>query len=150
MSDCTHECSTCGESCGERKEANVFEKKPLRPGCRAVSYTHLRRLRIPQKPQFPEGLGDTGRRAGPAGPAVPSLSAFPPAFWAWGGRNEDVYKRQVLGSFRTRAVWVLAMQGGNFLITPLSLKSSNAPRVTPVSYTHLRLLRDNHNQDLAP
>ena len=34
MSDCTHDCSTCGESCGERKEANVFEKKPLRPGCR--------------------------------------------------------------------------------------------------------------------
>ena len=34
MSDCTHDCSTCGESCGERKEVNVFEKKPLRPGCR--------------------------------------------------------------------------------------------------------------------
>ena len=34
MSDCTHDCSPCGESCGERKEANVFEKKPLRPGCR--------------------------------------------------------------------------------------------------------------------
>ena len=32
-----------------------------------------------------------------------------------------------------RAVWVLAMQGGNFLITPLSLKSSNAPRVTRCS-----------------
>ena len=31
MSDCTHDCSTCGESCGERKEANVFEKKTLRP-----------------------------------------------------------------------------------------------------------------------
>lgn len=34
MSDCTHDCSTCGESCGERKDVNVFEKKPLRPGCR--------------------------------------------------------------------------------------------------------------------
>ena len=34
MSDCTHDCSTCGESCGERKEVSVFEKKPLRPGCR--------------------------------------------------------------------------------------------------------------------
>ena len=34
MSDCTHDCSTCGESCGERKEVNVFEKKTLRPGCR--------------------------------------------------------------------------------------------------------------------
>ena len=28
MSECTHDCSTCGESCGERKEANVFEKSP--------------------------------------------------------------------------------------------------------------------------
>ena len=37
MSDCTHDCSTCGESCGERKEVNVFEKKPLRPGCRVRS-----------------------------------------------------------------------------------------------------------------
>ena len=34
MSDCTHDCSTCGESCGERKEVSVFEKKPLRPSCR--------------------------------------------------------------------------------------------------------------------
>ena len=34
MSDCAHDCSTCSDSCGERKEANVFEKKPLRPGCR--------------------------------------------------------------------------------------------------------------------
>ncbi len=34
MSDCTHDCSTCGESCGERKEAGVLEKKPLRDGCR--------------------------------------------------------------------------------------------------------------------
>ena len=34
MSECTHDCSTCGESCGERKEVNVFEKKPLHAGCR--------------------------------------------------------------------------------------------------------------------
>ena len=34
MSDCTHDCSSCGESCAERKEANPFEKKPLRDGCR--------------------------------------------------------------------------------------------------------------------
>ena len=34
MSECTHDCSTCGESCSERKEVNPFEKKPLRPGCR--------------------------------------------------------------------------------------------------------------------
>ena len=34
MSECTHDCSTCSESCGERKEANVFEKKPLHEGCR--------------------------------------------------------------------------------------------------------------------
>lgn len=31
MSDCTHDCSTCGESCGERKEVNVFEKKAPPP-----------------------------------------------------------------------------------------------------------------------
>ena len=34
MSECTHDCSTCGESCGERKEGGALEKKPLRPGCR--------------------------------------------------------------------------------------------------------------------
>ena len=34
MSECTHDCSACSESCGERKEANVFEKKPLHEGCR--------------------------------------------------------------------------------------------------------------------
>ena len=34
MSECTHDCSTCSESCEERKEANVFEKKPLHEGCR--------------------------------------------------------------------------------------------------------------------
>ena len=34
MSECTHDCSTCGESCAERKEVNVFEKKPLHEGCR--------------------------------------------------------------------------------------------------------------------
>ena len=34
MSECTHDCSTCGESCSERKEVNPFEKKPLRDGCR--------------------------------------------------------------------------------------------------------------------
>ena len=34
MSECTHDCSTCGESCGERKEVNPFEKKPLHAGCR--------------------------------------------------------------------------------------------------------------------
>lgn len=34
MSECTHDCSSCSENCGERKEANVFEKKPLHEGCR--------------------------------------------------------------------------------------------------------------------
>ena len=34
MSECTHDCSTCGESCSERKEVNPFEKKPLRDGFR--------------------------------------------------------------------------------------------------------------------
>ena len=47
-----------------------------------------RHPRTPQKRLFPEGWGDTGRWAGPAGPAAPSLSASPPAFWVWGGRND--------------------------------------------------------------
>ena len=34
MSECTHDCSSCSENCGERKEANVFEKKALHEGCR--------------------------------------------------------------------------------------------------------------------
>ena len=34
MSECNHDCSSCSENCGERKEANVFEKKPLHEGCR--------------------------------------------------------------------------------------------------------------------
>ena len=34
MSECNHDCSSCSENCGERKEANVFEKKPLLEGCR--------------------------------------------------------------------------------------------------------------------
>ena len=34
MSECTHDCSSCGESCSERNGANVFEKKPLHEGCR--------------------------------------------------------------------------------------------------------------------
>ena len=34
MSECTHDCSSCSENCSERKEANVFEKKPLHEGCR--------------------------------------------------------------------------------------------------------------------
>ena len=32
MSECTHDCSPCSQSCGERQEANVFEKKPLHEG----------------------------------------------------------------------------------------------------------------------
>ncbi len=34
MSECNHDCSSCSENCGERKESNVFEKKPLHEGCR--------------------------------------------------------------------------------------------------------------------
>ena len=34
MSDCTHDCSTCGESCADRKNESPFQIKPLRPGCR--------------------------------------------------------------------------------------------------------------------
>ena len=67
-----------------RKRTDWYRKY----GSSCHSSRRQRRLRIPQKPQFPEGLGDTGRRAGPAGPAVPFLSAFPPAFWAWGGHND--------------------------------------------------------------
>ena len=31
MSDCTHDCSTCGESCGERKEVTYLRKSPSAP-----------------------------------------------------------------------------------------------------------------------
>jgi Mrp family chromosome partitioning ATPase len=34
MSDCTHDCSTCGESCADRKNESPFQIKPLREGCR--------------------------------------------------------------------------------------------------------------------
>lgn len=33
MSECTHDCSSCGESCSERKDS-PFQIKPLRDGCR--------------------------------------------------------------------------------------------------------------------
>ena len=34
MSECTHDCSTCGQSCGERTEGSPFQIKPLHEGCR--------------------------------------------------------------------------------------------------------------------
>ena len=34
MSDCTHDCSTCGESCADRKNERPFQINALRPGCR--------------------------------------------------------------------------------------------------------------------
>ena len=35
MSDCNHNCSSCGENnCSEREGKSPFEIKPLRPGCR--------------------------------------------------------------------------------------------------------------------
>ena len=35
MSDCTHDCSTCGESCGGSQRTTIaFQIKPLREGCR--------------------------------------------------------------------------------------------------------------------
>ena len=34
MSECTHDCSSCGESCAERKGGSPFQIKPLRDGCR--------------------------------------------------------------------------------------------------------------------
>ena len=33
MSECNHNCSSCSENCGERKES-PFQIKPLREGCR--------------------------------------------------------------------------------------------------------------------
>ena len=33
MSECTHDCSTCGENCAERKGSDPFEKKKLHDGC---------------------------------------------------------------------------------------------------------------------
>ena len=34
MSDCNHDCSSCGKECGERTGGSPFQIKPLRPGCR--------------------------------------------------------------------------------------------------------------------
>ena len=34
MSDCNHDCSSCGESCAEREGGSPFQIKPLRDGCR--------------------------------------------------------------------------------------------------------------------
>lgn len=34
MSECTHDCSSCGESCSERTGGSPFQIKPLREGCR--------------------------------------------------------------------------------------------------------------------
>ena len=34
MSECNHDCSSCGESCAERREGSPFQIKPLREGCR--------------------------------------------------------------------------------------------------------------------
>ena len=34
MSDCTHDCSFCGENCAERQGESPFQIKPLREGCR--------------------------------------------------------------------------------------------------------------------
>ena len=34
MSECTHDCSSCGENCAEREGGSPFQIKPLRDGCR--------------------------------------------------------------------------------------------------------------------
>ena len=34
MSECTHDCSSCGESCAEREGGSPFQIKPLHEGCR--------------------------------------------------------------------------------------------------------------------
>lgn len=34
MSECTHDCSSCGKDCGEREGGSPFQIKPLHEGCR--------------------------------------------------------------------------------------------------------------------
>lgn len=34
MSECNHDCSSCGKDCGERQGESPFQIKPLRDGCR--------------------------------------------------------------------------------------------------------------------
>ena len=34
MSDCNHDCSSCGKDCGEREGGSLFQIKPLHEGCR--------------------------------------------------------------------------------------------------------------------
>ena len=34
MSDCNHDCSSCGKDCGEREGGSPFQIKPLHEGCR--------------------------------------------------------------------------------------------------------------------
>ncbi len=34
MSECTHDCSSCGENCSDRKNESPFQIKPLHEGCR--------------------------------------------------------------------------------------------------------------------
>lgn len=34
MSDCNHDCSSCGKSCSDRTSGSPFQIKPLRDGCR--------------------------------------------------------------------------------------------------------------------
>jgi Mrp family chromosome partitioning ATPase len=34
MSECTHDCSSCGENCSERQGGSPFQIKPLHDGCR--------------------------------------------------------------------------------------------------------------------
>ena len=34
MSDCNHDCSSCGKDCGEREGGSPFQIKPLHKGCR--------------------------------------------------------------------------------------------------------------------
>ena len=34
MSDCNHDCSSCGKTCADRQDGSPFQIKPLRDGCR--------------------------------------------------------------------------------------------------------------------
>ena len=79
-------CDCCG------KTTHIFYTGPFYAvediECLCRSSRRQRHPRTPQKRRFPADWGDTGRWAGPAEPAAPSLSAFPPAFWAWGEHND--------------------------------------------------------------
>ena len=82
MSDCTHDCSTCGESCADRKNESPFQIKPLREGCRVGKVYGVvsgkGRVGKSPAPPFPRPSASTAApwpRATPLSPSPP-LPAF--------------------------------------------------------------------------